>query len=396
MKVVNTPGTAADGEDAGKSCASGSGPAASLPSRLSEMSAHSGLTWRRVLLALAVAASVGGLATAPTVAAPSQAELDSAKDRLAGLERDFELAVERYDLIRHRLTRLQARIAADQVVVDRLSDRMSVNNAAASRVAEELYKGGSTEVLEAVLSSESLAEADARLTYLRSSEAAQAMVFERLAIDRQLLNERVARLENQRARALAAKERVAELRTEIETKIATQRDEVARLTALIERAERRRAARERRAAAAAAAAATAADSAPAGSPAATATPIVPVPSAGGRGAIAVRAALAQVGKPYQWGAAGPDAFDCSGLTMYAWAQAGVSLPHSSAAQYSATSRVSTSALKPGDLLFHGSPIHHMGMYIGGGQMVEAPYTGASVRVVSSSRSDTVGAGRPGV
>ena len=80
--------------------------------------------------------------------------------------------------------------------------------------------------------------------------------------------------------------------------------------------------------------------------------------------------------------------------MWAWAHAGVSLPHSSAAQYGATSRVSQSDWQPGDLLFYGSPIHHVGMYIGGGQMVEAPYTGASVRVVSPYRSDYVGAGRP--
>jgi cell wall-associated NlpC family hydrolase len=82
--------------------------------------------------------------------------------------------------------------------------------------------------------------------------------------------------------------------------------------------------------------------------------------------------------------------------MYAWGQAGVSLPHSAAMQYGVTTHVSSSALQPGDLLFFGSPIHHVAMYVGGGQMVEAPYTGAYVRVVSDSRSDFVGAGRPGV
>ena len=82
--------------------------------------------------------------------------------------------------------------------------------------------------------------------------------------------------------------------------------------------------------------------------------------------------------------------------MYAWAQAGVSLPHSSAGQYSVTQRVSSGAWQPGDLLFYGSPIHHVAMYIGGGQIVEAPYTGTTVRVASAMRSDYVGAGRPGV
>ena len=349
--------------------------------------------WRRALLALAIVASAAPLVSAPTLAAPSRAELEAAQERLGELEKDFELAVERYDFIRHRLTRLQASIAADEVVVDRLSERMSVNEAAASRVAEELYKGGSTDALEAVLSSESLVDADARLTYLRSSEAAQARVFERLAVDRQLLNERLERLEVQRARAREAEQRIAQLKSEITAKIADQREEIDRLTTLIERAERRQAARERRAEAAAAAASA---SAPAVAAAPIAAPVGPVPSAGGRAAIAVSAALAQVGKPYQWGGAGPDSFDCSGLTMYAWAQAGVSLPHSSAAQYAATPRVSTSDLQPGDLLFAGSPIHHVAMYIGGGQMVEAPYTGASVRVVPTGRPDTVGAGRPGV
>ena len=85
-----------------------------------------------------------------------------------------------------------------------------------------------------------------------------------------------------------------------------------------------------------------------------------------------------------------------GADDVSWAQAGVALPHNSGAQYAATTRVDQSDWEPGDLLFAGSPIHHVGMYIGNGQMVEAPYTGAEVRVVSAYRSDYVGAGRPGV
>jgi cell wall-associated NlpC family hydrolase len=82
--------------------------------------------------------------------------------------------------------------------------------------------------------------------------------------------------------------------------------------------------------------------------------------------------------------------------MWAWARAGVGLPHNSGAQYGATVRVGSGDWEPGDLLFFGNPIHHVGMYIGNGQMVEAPYSGNSVRVNSASRSDYVGAGRPGV
>ena len=100
-----------------------------------------------------------------------------------------------------------------------------------------------------------------------------------------------------------------------------------------------------------------------------------------RAAVAVQTALAQVGDPYVYGAAGPDAFDCSGLTMYAWAAAGVSIPHASGSQPGAGTPVSFSQLMPGDLIFYYSPISHVGMYIGGGRIVHAPHPGTSVQVV---------------
>jgi peptidoglycan DL-endopeptidase CwlO len=121
---------------------------------------------------------------------------------------------------------------------------------------------------------------------------------------------------------------------------------------------------------------------------------MPLPPARGAAGVAVRTALAQVGKPYHWGSAGPDAFDCSGLTMYVWAAAGVSLPHSSSAQYQALPHVGRAALQPGDLVFFGSPIHHVGIYVGGGTMVAAPSSGRVVQVQAIDRSDYVGAGRP--
>jgi len=110
---------------------------------------------------------------------------------------------------------------------------------------------------------------------------------------------------------------------------------------------------------------------------------------------AVAEAKRQLGKPYEWGAAGPDSFDCSGLTQWAWKAGGRSLPHSSQAQYSATSRVGLNQLQPGDLVFYGSPIHHVGIYVGDGQMVEASETGKPVRYASIFRRDYVGAGRIG-
>lgn len=117
------------------------------------------------------------------------------------------------------------------------------------------------------------------------------------------------------------------------------------------------------------------------------------PAAGAEAAIAE--ARRQLGKPYRWGAAGPDSFDCSGLTLWAWRAGGKSLPHSSRAQFAATSRVPLSQIQPGDLVFYGSPIHHMGIYVGGGTMVEASQTGTPVRYASIYRRDMAGVGRVG-
>jgi cell wall-associated NlpC family hydrolase len=121
----------------------------------------------------------------------------------------------------------------------------------------------------------------------------------------------------------------------------------------------------------------------------------PAPNAAAAGAIAE--AKRQLGKPYHYGSAGPDSFDCSGLTMWAWSHGGGrSLPHSSRAQYAATSRISLSDIAPGDLTFYGSSvgsIHHVGIYVGGGTMIDAPETGDVVHYSNAFRGDLVAVGR---
>jgi len=325
------------------------------------------------------------LVQAPTAAAPTQAELETAEARLMEIEREFELVVEQYNAVNERLERIQHDMASTQLVVRRLEHRMRSKESSAVALAIELYKAGPTGMaVEAVLSSESLADIETRVEYLRSSNNAQVQVFERLGADRVVLDQHLVDLEEQKSRALVAEVRLDELRSEVEFKLDTQEDEIARLNAALERAAARRAAQ------AAAAQATLAGTV------ALDGPIRPAPAPNAQAQAAVDAALSQVGKPYQWGAEGPDSYDCSGLTLWAWAHAGVSLPHNSGMQYNATPRVPRNDWQPGDLLFFGSPIHHVAMYIGNGQMVEAPYTGSKVRVVNAARSDYVGAGRPGV
>lgn len=104
-----------------------------------------------------------------------------------------------------------------------------------------------------------------------------------------------------------------------------------------------------------------------------------------RGSIALKYALKQVGDVYVWAAAGPTKWDCSGLTMRAFQQAGVSLPHSSRIQVKYGKSVSFSAVKPGDLLFFGNPISHVSIYMGGGKMVQAPRPGKRVEVITFTK-----------
>ncbi|HEX2048769.1 MAG TPA: NlpC/P60 family protein [Acidimicrobiales bacterium] len=123
------------------------------------------------------------------------------------------------------------------------------------------------------------------------------------------------------------------------------------------------------------------------------------PPASGKGAIAVAEARRQLGKPYVYGGSGPDSFDCSGLTAWAWKAAGVTLSHSAYTQWFETTRVPVDAVQPGDLLFFGKngveSIHHNAIYIGNGDMIEASQTGTPIRIRGWRGGDLVGAGRPG-
>lgn len=131
-----------------------------------------------------------------------------------------------------------------------------------------------------------------------------------------------------------------------------------------------------------------------GTPAQTSVPIA-VPSAAGDAAKkAVQAALSKQGSPYVWGATGPDSFDCSGLTSWAYAQAGVRLPRSSSEQSTFGKPIDRGSLQPGDLVFFYHPVSHVGMYVGNGQMVHAPTEGDVVRVAPVMWNDFVGARRP--
>ena len=143
-------------------------------------------------------------------------------------------------------------------------------------------------------------------------------------------------------------------------------------------------------------AATSGGGASAAAPARAPAPVVNLPAVSGRAGIAIQAAQGQLGVPYRYATSKPGvSFDCSGLTHYAWGQAGVYLPRNSRSQAAATPRVPAAAAQPGDLIFYYSPISHVGIYVGGGQLLHAPNSGTVVKISSVSWGKVTAVGRPG-
>lgn len=123
--------------------------------------------------------------------------------------------------------------------------------------------------------------------------------------------------------------------------------------------------------------------------------VPPAPAPDGRAALAVAFAHGALGKPYAWGATGPTAYDCSGLTLAAWRAGGVTLPRTTYTQITSGARVDWPQLIPGDLVFFYSGISHVGLYIGGGKMIHAQHPGTPVQIAPIDRMPFAGATRPG-
>jgi cell wall-associated NlpC family hydrolase len=338
----------------------------------------------------------------------------------------------------HKITRLRARAARVQAAIDRMNARVEglvedynqVREDLAStraeqartekqalaarrrlRVARELlgrrlwtiYTGGAPSTLGQLLGADSVHDALVTSKYQEQVVGADRAALDKVDRLRRQVEALAARLADQARRQERLQARLAAKRRQIESRLAAQRRYHQHLTRQVRLAvaqERRRRERLRRLALARRLAAERAARARAAAAWGRASWAGRAGAPSGAAARAVAFARSQLGKPYVWGASGPSSYDCSGLTMAAYRSAGVWLPRVSRAQWNAGPRVGLGNLAPGDLVFFayntGNPgsIHHVGIYIGGGAMVEAPYSGASVRIASIGRSDYIGAVRP--
>ena len=309
------------------------------------------------------------------------------------LDEEVGHAAERWNGANLRLNSIETELARTRVGLRRARAGYSVaQRRAADRLVELYVEGAPDPALQVVLGARSLGQVmDALDTRERMAEHDSNLVRE-LKRQRNATKKNTERLAVARAAQRSVVQRLAAARAAVESRLAERRRLLANVQSEVRRlevAERvREAALQRRALAEVAqenpAFAEQAASGAAGTPPPQANEPAPAPPTGGRGAQVVAIAMRYLGVPYKWGGATPSVgFDCSGLTMYVFAQIGVSLPHYAAAQYRMGVPVARSQLQPGDLVFF-SGLGHMGMYIGGGNFIHAPRTGDVVKISSLS------------
>jgi peptidoglycan DL-endopeptidase CwlO len=353
------------------------------------------------LAVAALAALLGALLTLPAPVASAEPAVDRARAEADRIRREVDRLRVRVEVMAEAYAatedRLQGALRGALAHQQALDDQELALEAAQARLGEQvrgIYEVGPLVSAELLLIADDPHELAIAVRVASGTLSAGGEAVDEAAVaaarDRALLDELRAR----QAEVLALRQRQDEQRAAIEQALAEQRE-------LLDSAERHvrellAAARAREEAARRATVAAALARVRALGLDGFATEPPPTPAA----ARAVHAALGQLGKPYRWGATGPEQFDCSGLTSWAYLQAGVALPRTSRAQWSAGSHVLTAALLPGDLVFFGADtrdpgsIHHVGMYVGQGLMVNAPYTGAQVRVEPVRSRGYVGATRP--
>jgi len=341
----------------------------------------------RIGVAALVVISASFVISPLSSAAPSRQDVERARAELDRLNAHVSLLVEEYNQAQLELEQVQARLADAKAAADRAQATADRAVASLNRNAAIAYQGVGSQ-FAALLEADSLADFSDRLEFMGSlvqadadlaNEAEQAQQEARWSAEElhAALAEQQTILDAIRSKATEIRKAAAEARAYYENLNQKYQDHLAALEAA------------REAAAAAAAAAAAGQAPPSGGN------IPPPPAPNGNVQAVLNAAYSVIGTPYHWGGTTPETgFDCSGFTMWSWAHAGVSLPHSSAAQYSSLPHVAREDLQAGDLLFFYTPISHVAIYVGGGSMIHSPHTGSVVSVVPVYWQYFVGAARP--
>ncbi len=320
----------------------------------------------------------------PAFATPSKTQLElenrQLKDEIAQINAELDDLVELYNEAAISLADSRTAIRKTEGELADAESAVSRYETALSNHVRVMYTLDSGTFLEVVLGARSLRELLSGAFLWQRLTGKDVELLSSASAARQTLRDLKVELEKRQEEEAAGVATLAERKAKIEARIADKQAAIARNRELYE-------------------AVTRAEARPA--PAIRIASAQPVPSRGtarsANGGV-VEVAMSLLGRPYRWGAAGPDSFDCSGFTMYVYSQVGISLPHSSSRQYGCGTRISRDQLLPGDLVFfaRGSGrISHVGIFVGGDDFVHAPQTGEVVKVASlSAHGGYVGAVRP--
>jgi len=366
-----------------------------------------------ILMATVLLFTLSGLAQAWTPAInKAESQAAALRNLIDKLDEELSAAAEEYDYANQQLEDTQAAIKKTQKLLTRSeTDLTTVQDRLNQRVVE-IYKAGDLDMLAVLLDASSFTEMIDRYDQLQRLSKQDADILRQVQDYKAQVADRQAQLDTELKQEQVDVQRTTAAKDKVTAQLAKQekalkgkeaqiaklkKAEAARQAALLAAAKKAAAEAARKAAAAKVAAAAAAAAARNNKTTTTqgsgggSGGGGPIGYNGDKAAQVVDIALQYVGVPYVWGASSPSGFDCSGLVKYAYSKIGIYLPHSSAMMYSYGVYVPQSELKPGDLVFFYSPIHHVGLYIGNGQMVNA--TGDHVQIGPVFKSSYHGARR---
>jgi cell wall-associated NlpC family hydrolase len=350
------------------------------------------LSWTLIaLLAAALALLVWPAVSsaAPSIAA-ARAQARELQDQVNSLNNKVEIVVEHYDAATQQLATVEARIATNQVQLNRARYELALAHQHLASQVVAIYKTPAAQYIDVALSARTFNDLVTRLTFYGKLGQQSAATVQQIDALKTAIEKRRAQLVVQRAQAQRLVAQISAQKSQIEASLARRqlllrgaRAEVRRLIVQMQREKAAAAARAAAAAQAAAreAAAAAQQSSSSGASGGGASG-GSSPRGGYSGVADIAIAQHYLGVPYVWGGASPSGFDCSGLVMYVFAQLGVSLPHNAAMQFTCCTPVPRADLQPGDLVFYGysaASIHHVGIYVGNNTMIDAPCTGEVVQ-----------------
>jgi peptidoglycan DL-endopeptidase CwlO len=349
-----------------------------------------------VVAAVVLTALLATLAAVPTAGADpikdKRAEAQQAEAQLNDLYAQQDKAVEAYDAAHAKLAKVNSQIRSNHALLVAAKQNLAEARAQLASLVVSAYKGDDQDAAMYVLAAQSFTDLVDRVDVLNRTSHDESSILHRVTVAEHQVAHRQALLRTERVQARklvrkaeAAKRRAAALISSQQAKISNLKAQITQLVG--ERKARLAREARRRAAAARAAAAAQQPTTPSPAPAPVAPPSgAPAPPANSVGAQAVQIAMGELGVPYVWGGASPSGFDCSGLTMWVYAQLGIHLDHYTGSQWMAGPHVPYDQLAPGDLVFFEPDIGHVGIYIGNGEFIHAPHTGTVVQISSLSDS----------